>query len=135
MRKLTPNGAIPGDTYYVIIGCGVTAAVNYTALLAARPQPFLAHETLFLGQPEPWGEYEPLAMGQWPSILATPSFQRQLHSVPQDDFVDSAEFSTRIDDQWEWLYTQSPFRYSPGIVTSIRPRWTTMTGKAHARAR
>jgi len=121
MRTLKPNRASPGQTYYVIVGCGVTAAVNYTTLLAAAHDPFEGYEVLFIGEPEPWGEYNPLPMGQWPSILATPSFQRQLHSVPQNQFVASADFSTRIDDQWAWLYHQRPFHYSPGLVTSVRP--------------
>jgi hypothetical protein len=120
MRKLAPSRAIAGDTYYVIIGCGVTAAVNYTTLLAAPYDPFGGYEVLFIGEPEPWGEYNPLPMGQWPSILAPPSFKSQLvPPLPQDDFVPSAEFSTGIDDQWAWLYHKQPFRYSPGLVTSI----------------
>jgi hypothetical protein len=119
MRALKPNPPIPGQTYYVIIGCGVTAAVDYTTLLAAPLDPFQGYEVLFIGQPEPWGEYKPLPMGQWPTILATPSFQGQLHSVSQNEFAPSAEFSTCIDDQWTWLYSQRPFRYSPGLVTSI----------------
>ena len=97
----------------------MTAAVNYTTLVGAGDDPLGGYEVLFIGQPEPWGEYNPLPMGQWPSILAAPSFLRQLLSVRQDDFVPSAEFSTRIDDQWTWLYSHHPFSYSPGLVTSI----------------
>jgi hypothetical protein len=60
-------------------------------------------------------------MGQWPSILAPPSFHSQLlPPVPQNEFVPSAEFSTGIDDQWAWLYNLHTFRYSPGLVTSIK---------------
>ncbi len=124
MRNLNPPPPNSGDTYYVIVGCGVTAAVNYTTLLTllgSGSDPFGAYEVLFIGQPEPWGEYNPLPMGQWPAILAAPSFQEQLHSIPQNDFVPSAEFSRGIDDQWAWLYGQRPFRYSPGFVTSITP--------------
>lgn len=61
-------------------------------------------------------------MGQWPAILAAPSFRDQLHSVPQGDFVPSADFSRGIDSQWAWLHKQQPFRYSSGLVTSISAR-------------
>jgi hypothetical protein len=124
MRTAKANPPNLDDTYYVIIGCGLTAAVNYTTLLTrlrGGDDPFGGHEVLFIGKPEPWGEYNPLPMGQWPANLATPSFQDQLNSVPQHDFVPSADFSQGIDSQWAWLYGQLPFRYSPGLLTSIRP--------------
>ena len=99
--------------------------VNYTTLLTRLQEgddPFDGHEVLFIGQPEPWGDYEPLPMGQWPAILAAPSFRNQLHSVPQSKFLPSADFSRGIDSQWAWLHKQQPFRYSPGLVTSISAR-------------
>ena len=61
-------------------------------------------------------------MGQWPAILAAPSFRNQLHPVPQSEFLPSADFSRGIDSQWAWLHKQQPFRYSPGLVTSISAR-------------
>jgi hypothetical protein len=89
VRNFTPPPANPGETYYVIVGCGVSAAVNYTTLIAAGKDPFGGREVLFIGQPEPWGEYDRPPMGQWPAILATPSFERQLRSISQNDFVPS----------------------------------------------
>jgi hypothetical protein len=125
MRSIQAHPPSLGDTYYVIIGCGLTAAVNYSTLLTrlqAGDDPFGGYEVLFIGQPEPWGDYEPLPMGQWPAILAAPSFRDQLQSLPQSDFLPSADFSGGIDSQWAWLYTQRSFRYSPGLVTSIAAR-------------
>jgi len=119
MRSVSPPPANPGETYYVIVGCGVSAAVNYTTLLASGKDPFGGHEVLFIGEHEPWGEYDPLPMGQWPAILATPSFERQLRSINQNDFVPSDEFAERIDHQWAWLYATRPFHYSRGLVTSV----------------
>jgi hypothetical protein len=88
MRTEKANPPNLDDTYYVIIGCGLTAAVNYTTLLTHLREgddPFGGHEVLFIGQPEPWGEYNPLPMGQWPANLAAPSFQepRWLCSAPR----------------------------------------------------
>src|SRR5579863_6168466 len=93
----------PGETYYVIVGIGLTAAVNYTTLLAANRGRLKGLPVLLMGDDEPWSRYDPLRMGQWPSVLSPPSFRDKGSSVPQEEFLDSHEFAKAIEKQLRHL--------------------------------
>ena len=111
----------PEETYYVIIGWGLTAAVNYTTLLATNRSRLGELPVLFIGEPERWSRYAPLAMGQWPGVLAAPAFRQKLRSSPQHTFLSSQDFAGAIARQWRHLHRRRPFHALQDQVDTIDP--------------
>jgi hypothetical protein len=109
----------PEETYYVIVGCGLTAAVNFTTLLATYPARLANLPVLFVGDDEPWSQYAQMPMGQWPAVLAPASFRDRLRSVPQHQFLAVPDFAAAIDRQWQYLAGQHPFAALRGHVRRI----------------
>ncbi len=63
MRRIAPLRVNESVSSYVIVGCGMTAAVNYSTRLTVSDEAFTKDHT-FVGRPELWGEYASIKVGQ-----------------------------------------------------------------------
>lgn len=99
------------DSYYVIVGNGISALTNHLTLLAT---PYgLARlggrKILHIGGVDPWQHYVALGMGQWPALLALPEFGQQYSTLPNSEFLSAREFANTSKNEWLALAARRPF--------------------------
>ncbi|MFN7932586.1 MAG: hypothetical protein U0R19_04615 [Bryobacteraceae bacterium] len=104
--------------YYVIIGLGFSALVNYMTLISSNPERVENLPILFIGEWDPWQRYSPTRMGQWPAMLTLPGFEFT-PSGDETDFLPSQEFAAVLRKQWLNLSQRGDIHVMMGQVTRV----------------
>lgn len=104
--------------YYVIIGLGFSALVNYMTLISSNPERVENLPILFIGEWDPWQRYSPTRMGQWPALLTLPGFEFT-PSGDETDFLPSQEFAAVLRKQWLNLSQPGDIHVMMGHVTRV----------------
>jgi hypothetical protein len=105
--------------YYVIVGWGFSAITNHVMLAAGgrlKGKPPVLH----IGGPEPWGQYHPMPMGQWPSLLAPPGFAPISPSAPPYACLPSTAFAASLQSEWTKLVATHSVTHVDARVAAIR---------------
>jgi len=135
----------PAESYYVIVGMGVSALTDHLTLRATLfgKARLAGRRILHVGNIDPWQQYAPLEMGQWAALLTLPGFRHRASGRSDYGFLPSRDFSEVSRRQWHDLANENSFFALPGkvtemkktdagiVLTVLRPSGTTQTITSH----